>query len=238
MPIVIPVVNRSELFSDTFATDLGWSVTNDPSLTDGAWERGIPVGGGDRNDPATDFDGDGFAYLTNNTDGNTDVDGGAPTLTSPALAASAGNATLSYAAWYSNNSGEDVLVVEVSGDNGATWTPADTVTSGSTWRERSIDVAILLGQPSQLRVRFIAEDTDPPSIVEAGIDAVRLLVDEPCPADDCPADANGDGVLTPADFNAWVLAFNAQAPECDQNGDSQCTPADFNAWILNFNAGC
>ena len=238
MPIVIPVVNRSELFSDTFATDLGWSVTNDPSLTDGAWERGIPVGGGDRNDPATDFDGDGFAYLTNNTDGNTDVDGGATTLTSPALDASAGNATRSYAAWYSNNSGEDVLVVEVSGDNGATWTPADTVTSGSTWRERSIDVAILLGQPSQLRVRFIAEDTDPPSIVEAGIDAVRLLVDEPCPADDCPADANGDGVLTPADFNAWVLAFNAQAPECDQNGDSQCTPADFNAWILNFNAGC
>lgn len=54
----------------------------------------------------------------------------------------------------------------------------------------------------------------------------------------CLADVNGDGAATPADFNAWVLAFNNQAPECDQNGDGQCNPADFNAWILNFNAGC
>ncbi|MEL6797834.1 MAG: GC-type dockerin domain-anchored protein [Planctomycetota bacterium] len=58
------------------------------------------------------------------------------------------------------------------------------------------------------------------------------------PDQDCPADTNGDGQVTPADFNAWVLAFNSGAPECDQNGDGQCTPADFNAWILNFNVGC
>ena len=55
---------------------------------------------------------------------------------------------------------------------------------------------------------------------------------------DCPADTNGDGLVSPADFNAWILAFNSQAPECDQNGDGLCTPADFNAWILNFNNGC
>ncbi|MEL6497273.1 MAG: GC-type dockerin domain-anchored protein [Planctomycetota bacterium] len=54
----------------------------------------------------------------------------------------------------------------------------------------------------------------------------------------CPADANGDGDVTPADFNAWVLAFNNQAPTCDQNDDGLCTPADFNAWVLNFNNGC
>ncbi|MEO1717459.1 MAG: GC-type dockerin domain-anchored protein [Planctomycetota bacterium] len=53
-----------------------------------------------------------------------------------------------------------------------------------------------------------------------------------------PADTNNDGQVTPADFNAWVLAFNSQAPECDQNADGQCTPADFNAWVLNFNSGC
>ncbi|MEM9661515.1 MAG: GC-type dockerin domain-anchored protein [Planctomycetota bacterium] len=57
-------------------------------------------------------------------------------------------------------------------------------------------------------------------------------------AEPCPADANGNGQLTPGDFNAWVLAFNSQAPACDQNGDGLCTPADFNAWVLNFNAGC
>ena len=56
--------------------------------------------------------------------------------------------------------------------------------------------------------------------------------------DTCLPDANGDGVLTPGDFNAWVLQFNTQGPKCDQNGDGQCNPGDFNAWVLNFNNGC
>ncbi len=54
----------------------------------------------------------------------------------------------------------------------------------------------------------------------------------------CLADTNGDGVLSPADFSAWVAAFNAMAPECDQNADGSCSPADFSAWVANFNAGC
>ncbi len=58
------------------------------------------------------------------------------------------------------------------------------------------------------------------------------------PAPPCPADTNGDGTLSPADFTAWIAAFNAQSPECDQNADGMCTPADFTAWIANYNAGC
>jgi len=54
----------------------------------------------------------------------------------------------------------------------------------------------------------------------------------------CVADTNGDGVLSPADFSAWIAAFNAMSPACDQNGDSVCSPADFSAWIANYNAGC
>jgi len=54
----------------------------------------------------------------------------------------------------------------------------------------------------------------------------------------CLADTNGDGSVTPADFSAWVAAFNAQAPACDQNGDGSCSPADFSAWVANYNAGC
>ncbi|MEL6499463.1 MAG: zinc-dependent metalloprotease [Planctomycetota bacterium] len=61
-----------------------------------------------------------------------------------------------------------------------------------------------------------------------------LCNDDPCGT----ADTNGDGQLTPADFNAWILAFNNQSPECDQNGDGNCNPGDFNAWVLNYNAGC
>jgi len=57
-------------------------------------------------------------------------------------------------------------------------------------------------------------------------------------ATDCAADTNGDGMLTPADFTAWIAAFNAQGDACDQNADGLCTPADFTAWIANYNAGC
>ena len=36
----------------------------------------------------------------------------------------------------------------------------------------------------------------------------------------------------------WILAFNSNNPRADQNGDGLITPADFNAWIVNFNNGC
>ena len=54
----------------------------------------------------------------------------------------------------------------------------------------------------------------------------------------CTADVNDDGNVSPADFTAWIAAFNSQAAECDQNADGSCTPADFTAWIANYNAGC
>ncbi|MEL6795729.1 MAG: GC-type dockerin domain-anchored protein [Planctomycetota bacterium] len=54
----------------------------------------------------------------------------------------------------------------------------------------------------------------------------------------CLADVNADGVVSPSDFNAWVIAFNFGTPACDQNGDGACLPNDFNAWILNYNTGC
>ena len=57
-------------------------------------------------------------------------------------------------------------------------------------------------------------------------------------ADSCLADVNGDGVVSPADFSAWVAAYNSLSPKCDQNGDQSCTPADFSAWVVNYNNGC
>ncbi|MEL7485301.1 MAG: hypothetical protein AAFN41_13240 [Planctomycetota bacterium] len=54
----------------------------------------------------------------------------------------------------------------------------------------------------------------------------------------CLGDVNGDTQLNPADFTAWVIAFNDGAPECDQNLDGLCNPADFSAWVINFNNGC
>jgi len=81
--------------------------------------------------------------------------------------------------------------------------------------------------------------TDPDtgtSVTLAGSAEVVALGD--VPDRECTADTNHDGAVTPADFSAWIAAFNASAPECDQNDDGVCTPADFSAWIANFNLGC
>lgn len=52
------------------------------------------------------------------------------------------------------------------------------------------------------------------------------------------ADVNGDGMLSPTDFTAWIHRFNSNEPGCDQNEDGACSPSDFTAWINGFNAGC
>ncbi|RNC81176.1 MAG: hypothetical protein ED559_05085 [Phycisphaera sp.] len=93
----------------------------------------------------------------------------------------------------------------------------------------AITHAMTAGESVTLRLLRSADTFDEP------VTFVRLtLAGSACGL----ADTNGDGVLTPADFTAWINAFNNQAPECDQNGDDQCTPADFTAWIANYNAGC
>ncbi len=51
------------------------------------------------------------------------------------------------------------------------------------------------------------------------------------------ADQNGDGLVTPSDFNAWIINFNNGDPRADTNGDGLITPADFNGWIIAFNQG-
>ncbi len=81
--------------------------------------------------------------------------------------------------------------------------------------------------------------TDPDTgVVTTFTGTASVVASGPVPAPDCLADVNGDGMVTPADFSAWINAYNNQLPACDQNGDGSCTPADFSAWINNYNAGC
>ena len=51
------------------------------------------------------------------------------------------------------------------------------------------------------------------------------------------ADQNADGVITPADFTAWISNYNSNNPIADVNQDGSVTPADFTAWISAFNMG-
>ncbi len=53
---MLAATGLSEVLYDNGESSVGWSVANSGGLTDGAWERGIPVGGGVRGDPAQDYE--------------------------------------------------------------------------------------------------------------------------------------------------------------------------------------
>lgn len=235
-----------------FETPVGFSAgAPGDDATTGVWVRVDPVGTAAQ--PENDNSPNGiFAWVTGQGNpggglGDNDIDNGTTSLVSNQIDLSnTESATISYARWFSNDTGgapnTDVFEVFVSDDDGQNYALVETVgpagdgTSGG-WIETQFNVADFVDLTSTIRVKFVASDLGAGSIVEAGIDDVRIF-GVSCTVDVCLADTNGDGLVNPADFTAWINAFNNQLPECDQNGDNACTPADFTAWIDNFNAGC
>ena len=114
----------------------------------------------------------------------------------------------------------------------------DLATLGASNVDASGTIAIAGDQVTATIVVPINTSNELQPGVTANITGTASVVATGVIASACPADTNGDGMLSPADFNGWIIAFNTQSPACDQNGDGACTPADFNGWILNFNAGC
>ncbi|MEZ6235422.1 MAG: choice-of-anchor B family protein [Phycisphaerales bacterium] len=176
------VVTGSEVrFADNFQTNMGWTVTNSAGLTSGAWERGVPVNGG-RGDPPSDYDGSGQCYLTENVSGDSDVDGGSTTLTSPVFDATGGEAYASYAAWLSNSFGgspnNDPLDIEISNNNGGSWILFERIgpQSQDAWRYTTKRIADVITPTAQMRLRFVIGDAGAGSVVEGGVDAVMIEI--------------------------------------------------------------
>jgi choice-of-anchor B domain-containing protein len=213
-------LGTSIVIADDMETDGGWTVQS-VDLIDGPWERGVPAGGGDRGDPVTDFDGSGACWVTDNADGNSDVDGGPTRLTSPVLDLSAlDDPFVSYARWFSNDDNDaDRLDVHLSDDGGATWTLVESVANQPGWNVHTFRVADLAEVTAQMRLRFSATDNPNNSLTEAAIDALAIYFHE-CGAP-IPGDVDGDGFVTFGDLLAVLAAWGPCAPACptDFDGD-------------------
>ena len=233
--ISIVVTSEDVVFEDDGETNPGWSVSG--SATDGQWNRGIPAGGGLRGDPPTDADGSGSCWLTDNVEGNSDVDGGDTIVTSPILNIPDGGWSLRYARWYSNNfggaPGQDVFTVQWSEVGSPSWNNLEVVGptgAGTTggWFEVSFDLdAVGLAGIEAFQMRVIAEDADTGSVIEAGLDAIslaRLTCDD---GNACVGDVDGNGVVNVNDMLALIGAWgDCQGCDEDINDDGLVNVSD------------
>ncbi len=178
------LVDFAVILEDDFETDHGW-VAGAPgdSAVLGLWERCNPEGTEaqpeDDHSPPPGMS----AYITACEDGfsqgSYDVDGGRTTLLSPVFDLSEyTSATVSYYRWYSNDTGVapglDFWVVEITGD-GSEWVALEnTNQSDRSWVWMEFDVEDYVDLTDAVQLRFVAEDADEGSIVEAGVDDFRI----------------------------------------------------------------
>ena len=223
-----PVNALATVFSDNFETDQGWVAARGPGATDGDWQRGVPVSAanGYAFNPPFASGGTGNAWVTENTDpaagaSTSDVDGGGVWLTSPAINGSRGQLTICFDYYLAmtevGGTNPDGLFVEVSANGTAG--PFNRVASitalpagGCSWTTYTITTLDLLNagvtNQSDIRIRFIAADNASPnqSIVEAGVDNIRVQTGNPLP------DCNGNGIADSVDIASGTSL------DCNNNG--------------------
>ncbi|MCB9915166.1 MAG: choice-of-anchor B family protein [Planctomycetes bacterium] len=192
-PPEAPFTSLRSLASDAegvyFADDCesgtaGWTVgAPGDDATAGTWELGDPQGG--LASPEDDHTPGGTLCWTTGLAAGVDVDGGSTSLVGPAVDLStASDPLLEF--WYFfdkkqvNPQTIDRLRVEVSVDDGASWTLLESIqttshASEATWRFASYRLAAFVTPSATTRVRFVAADLNVNSEVEAAVDDVRVV---------------------------------------------------------------
>ncbi len=234
--------------ADDFQTDQGWT-TAVVGATSGGWQRGVPVNDPSwAYDPETDGDGSGACYLTQNVVGNTDVDGGTVRLTSPEFEmAEGGYLEYDYFLVLTNTSGGvDALLVEISDNGGTSWHEIARHTSdgGMAWSHSRVEASAMLAAGASLttnmKVRFSANDGDPQSIVEAGVDGFEASYYFCQPPWVC-GDANNSGDGPDIEDLVYLVDFmfaggppppNIEAMDMDGSGEGPDV-SDL-VWLVEF----
>jgi hypothetical protein len=207
------------------------------NATTGQWTNADPVGTSAQ--PEDDHTAAGTkCFVTGNGTfgggvGEADIDGGTTTLTTPIFNAPSTGSYVSYWRWYSNNQGsaanEDNMPVMISNNGGATWVQLELVNENAgAWVNKTFRIADFVPPTSQMRLRFIARDLGAGSVVEAGIDDLKVTTFE-C---DSPVagDFNGDSIVDGADLGI-LLGNWGQPGITDMNGDGNTDGADLGALL-------
>jgi hypothetical protein len=181
------------LLADAFEADPGYSIgAPGDAATTGLWAWGDPVGSysvGTPVQPEDDHSDPGIrCYFTGNAaigagPGSNDVDGGRTTLTSASFDATSAGAVkplIEYWRWYSNDQGgapsTDLWRVHISNDGGVTWAEVESTTvSTAGWERAVFFIEDHVAPSADMKLRWIAADEGAGSLVEAGVDDLRVL---------------------------------------------------------------
>ena len=179
---------RRAYLRDDLEFDLGWVVgAGSDTATTGIWTRADPIAttfNGAALNPGVDASpGTGtLCFVTGNgggSAGNDDVDGGSTTLFSPPFdLEGVGIAYLEYSRWWADlNIADDDLLIEISNDGGQSWTEIETVSATqNNWTAVEFRLNDFVSFSSDMLLRFIATDGGSGSLVEAGIDELKLHI--------------------------------------------------------------
>ena len=237
----IPIPESTE----DFEIDTGWTAEN-LGASAGDWDRGVPV-----DDPSwtyapdADHDGSGNCWLTANVAGESDVDGGAVRLTSPAydmIAHGAVFLSYSYFLYLEHPGSGDALIVEANGQDGnGLWHEISRYEQSSDgWRSGTISYVALLAagvQPTiKTHIRFTVQDVGQDGVVEAAIDAfeVSFIYCDPIGTNYCgPANLNSTGT------SGVILAIGSEVAEDNQLVlvANLLPPEQFGFFLASMSAG-
>ncbi len=170
--------------SDSFETDQGWTPDPGDNATTGRFERVDPFASGTNQPEDDNTPGSGtICYITQNGARNQtasahDVDNGKTSIVSPTLDLSslpAGAAKLDFAYWLVINTQlNDFMRVDVSSNNGASWTQIWQQTSSvSSWRSVS-GLTIPGPYTNQMKIRMWCQDNPNNSLTDCCIDDVVI----------------------------------------------------------------
>ncbi|WP_157245586.1 M28 family peptidase [Nonomuraea typhae] len=170
------------VWEDTFETDRGWTRLSGTATT-GLWERGDPeatTSSGAKQLGTTTSGANDLVTgrLAGAAAGDHDIDGGVTSMQSPAVTLPSGTVQLSFA-WYlahgSNASNADYLRIKVAGTTTATVFEqlGAAANRNGAWNTATVNVSAFAGQ--SVRIVVEAADASGASLVEAGVDDVKIL---------------------------------------------------------------